>query len=99
MATATNCLASVCPNSHPWKERPMRVATLLATLCLTATIAAPTLAAKTKIPSPRTANPTWAQCFQISLDRGMDHEYEEWREFLEDCMAGKIPLTSSPVTR
>jgi hypothetical protein len=74
----------------------MRAATLLAGLLTSALIATPSLAAKSKIVN-RNA-PTWAQCYQISLDRGMDHEYEEWREFLQDCMAGKIPLVADKVT-
>ena len=75
----------------------MRPAILVASLFVTAAIATPSLAAKSK--TVNHAAPTWAQCYQISLERGMDHEYEEWREFIEDCMAGKIPLTTTRVTR
>ncbi len=75
----------------------MRATTLVASLVMTVAFATPSLAAKSKTIN-RTA-PTWAQCYQISLDRGMDHEYWEWREFLDDCVAGKIPLTAPRVTR
>ena len=81
-----------------WKDNAMRPALLVASLFMTATVVTPSLAA-TKTKSINHAAPTWTQCFQISLDRGMDHEYEEWRGFIEDCMAGKIPLTATRVTR
>jgi len=40
----------------------------------------------------RKAEYTWDECFQASIERGMDHEYEEWRQFIADCMAGQIPM-------
>ncbi len=80
----------------------MRVVTIAASVLLSALLASPGLAAKSKdkkevratqnaSPPSMQGQPTWPQCFQISLDRGFDHEYEEWRQFLDDCMAGKIP--------
>ncbi len=69
----------------------MRLPALLAGLLLSASIALPAVAAPKNEVIKRNS-PTWAQCYQVSLDRGMDHEYEEWREFLDDCMARKIPL-------
>ena len=77
----------------------MRAAQLVATLFLCAVVATPALAAKTKPIHHAPGAPTWARCYQISLDRGMDHEYDEWRQFLDDCVAGKIPLDAPPVTR
>lgn len=76
----------------------MRAAQLVATLFLCAVVSSPALAAKAK-PVNHAAAPNWARCYQISLDRGMDHEYDEWRQFLDDCVAGKIPLDAPPLTR
>lgn len=75
----------------------MRLATILAGLYLTASVATPSLAAKSK--AVNHAAPTWSQCFEISLDRGMNHEYEEWRQFIDDCVAGKIPLDAPQATQ
>lgn len=39
------------------------------------------------------AKPTWTVCYDISLARGMDHEYEEWQQFIFDCLDGRVPLS------
>ena len=86
----------------------MRAFAVAASILLSASLVSPTLAAATNgkgkkeirattnntVPTMSGQPPTWPQCFQISLDRGFDHEYEEWRQFLDDCMAGKIPLSN-----
>jgi hypothetical protein len=38
------------------------------------------------------AKPTWEQCFNMSITRGFNHGRKEWRESIQDCMDGKIPL-------
>jgi hypothetical protein len=35
---------------------------------------------------------TWEQCFAMSVNRGFNHEIEEWQQAIRDCMEGKIPL-------
>lgn len=70
-----------------------------ASLMLAAVLASPAVAATTK---PKKANAvadrkveySWDECFQASIERGMDHEYEEWRQFIADCMAGQIPMAT-----
>jgi hypothetical protein len=65
-------------------------------LLLAAALASPAVAATKPRKPPnnpdRKAENTWDECFQASIERGMDHEYEEWRQFIADCMAGQIPL-------
>jgi len=66
-------------------------------LVLAAALASPAAVAATKPRKPptipdRKAEYTWDECFQASIERGMDHEYEEWRQFIADCMAGQIPM-------
>ena len=36
--------------------------------------------------------PTWDQCFDMSINRGFNHDTEEWLQSIQDCLAGKIPL-------
>ena len=38
------------------------------------------------------AKPTWDQCFEMSINRGFNHDAEEWHQSIIDCMDGKIPL-------
>lgn len=46
--------------------------------------------AKSKVVQP--LKPTWEQCFDMSINRGFNHDVEEWHQSIEDCLAGKIPL-------
>lgn len=41
---------------------------------------------------PVVAKPTWSECFNMSIDRGFNHEVDEWQQSIQDCMEGKIPL-------
>ena len=56
-------------------------------------VAAPAKQKKQPVTTDRHVQYSWDECFQASIERGMDHEYEEWRQFLTDCMAGQIPMT------
>ena len=41
---------------------------------------------------PAVAKPSWSECFNMSIERGFNHEVDEWQQSIQDCMAGKIPL-------
>jgi hypothetical protein len=58
------------------------------------TNAAPTapasnVASKKKMPPSK---PTWEQCFNMSIERGFNHQLDEWQQSIVDCQEGKIPL-------
>jgi hypothetical protein len=36
--------------------------------------------------------PTWEQCFDMSVNRGFNHDSEQWHQSILDCLDGKIPL-------
>jgi hypothetical protein len=40
----------------------------------------------------RPLKPTWDQCFDMSVNRGFNHDSEEWHQSIMDCLDGKIPL-------
>ena len=40
----------------------------------------------------RPLKPTWEQCFDMSVNRGFNHDSEEWHQAILDCLDGKIPL-------
>jgi hypothetical protein len=68
-----------------------------ASMALMAVLASPTAAAPAKpkkqpVNTDRQVQYSWDECFQASIERGMDHEYEEWRQFIADCIAGQIPM-------
>jgi hypothetical protein len=86
----------------------MRIAPIAAGLVLAAGLTAlsfttPSLAAsenpatttapaqlKKKVARP--LRPTWVQCFDMSVNRGFNHDFEEWHQSIIDCLDGKIPL-------
>jgi hypothetical protein len=86
------------------EEDIMRTAVTVACLLLSIAVAAPSLAAPDDAKSNRKANttatrkkpaavkPTWEACFAMSVDRGFNHDIEEWYQSIEDCQQGKIPL-------
>ena len=45
---------------------------------------------KKKVAHP--LKPTWEQCFDMSVNRGFNHDSEEWHQSILDCLDGKIPL-------
>jgi len=45
---------------------------------------------KKKVAHP--VKPTWDQCFDMSVNRGFNHDSEEWHQSILDCLDGKIPL-------
>src|SRR5258706_1396978 len=89
-----------------WEEETMRIASIAASLALAAGLIAssfttPSLAAsdnpvtttapaqlKKKVARP--LKPTWEQCFDMSVNRGFNHDSEEWHQSIVDCMDGKI---------
>ena len=40
----------------------------------------------------RPLKPSWEQCFDMSVNRGFNHDTEEWLQSIRDCMDGLIPL-------
>jgi hypothetical protein len=40
----------------------------------------------------RPLKPTFEQCYDMSVDRGFNHDSEEWHQAIMDCLDGKIPL-------
>ena len=86
----------------------MRIASIAASLALAAGLIAssfttPSLAAsdnpvtttapaqlKKKVARP--LKPTWEQCFDMSVNRGFNHDSEEWHQSIVDCLDGKILL-------
>lgn len=86
----------------------MRIASIAAGLALAVCVAASgfvsaSLAASdngAKGPAPaqvkkkaaRPLKPTWEQCFDMSVNRGFNHDSEEWHQSILDCLDGKIPL-------
>ena len=36
--------------------------------------------------------PTWDQCFDMLVNRGFNHDSEEWHQAIVDCLDGKIPF-------
>src|SRR5690349_5131886 len=84
-----------------WGRGIMRTASLMAGVLLAIFIAAPGSAAPdrqtdgaiaTKKRAVQSAKPTWEQCFDMSINRGFNHDTEEWQQSIQDCLAGKIPL-------
>ena len=80
-------------------------ARLLLAVCLTAPSLVASLAASDKEPATTTATavqvnkkvaqplkPTWDQCFDMSVNRGFNHDSEEWHQAIVDCLDGKIPF-------
>ena len=41
---------------------------------------------------PAVEKPTREACFAMSVERGFNHDFEEWFQAIEDCQHGKIPL-------
>ena len=39
----------------------------------------------------RPLKPTWDQCYDMSVNRGFNHDTEEWHQAIVDCLDGKIP--------
>ena len=86
----------------------MRIASIAASLALAVCLGAVGLAPSSLAASDRVANttapaqlkkkaarplkPTWEQCFDMSVDRGFNHDSEEWHQSILDCLDGKIPL-------
>jgi hypothetical protein len=81
----------------------MRTALAAAGLLLALSLAAESLAAPagTAGSSPNASvtrkkvkpiKPSWEQCFAMSVDRGFNHDIEEWWQSIQDCQDGKIPL-------
>ena len=86
----------------------MRIASIAASLALAAGLTAPsfttpslaaldnpvttTAPAQLKKKVARPLKPTWEQCFDMSVNRGFNHDSEEWHQSILDCLDGKIPL-------
>ena len=86
----------------------MRIASIAAGLVLVAALTAPgfttpslaasdnpvntTAPAQLKKKVARPLKPTWEQCFDMSVNRGFNHDSEEWHQSIVDCLDGKIPL-------
>ena len=86
----------------------MRIASIAAGLALAAALTAPSFTtpslAASDTPATATApdqlkkkvarplKPTWDQCFDMSVNRGFNHDSEEWHQSIVDCLDGKIPL-------
>ena len=76
-------------------------ACLLLAVCLTAPSVVASLAASDKdaATAPVHVNkkvvqpvkPTWEQCYDMSVNRGFNHDSEEWHQAIVDCLDGKIP--------
>jgi hypothetical protein len=49
-----------------------------------------TVPARQKVLRP--LKPSWERCFDMSINRGFNHDTEEWQQSIIDCMDGKIPL-------
>jgi hypothetical protein len=98
----------ICAIRREWGEIAMRfvliAASLVLAVCLTApnvttqSLAASDNSVSTTAPTQlkkkvaRPLKPTWQQCFDMSVDRGFNHDSEEWQQSIADCMGGKIPL-------
>ena len=81
-------------------------ARLLLAACLTAPSLVASLAASDKEPATTTSTasvqvnkkvaqplkPTWDQCFDMSVNRGFNHDSEKWHQAIVDCLDGKIPF-------
>ena len=86
----------------------MRIASIAASLALAICLNAPGFVPASLAASDRAANttapaqlkkkaalplkPTWEQCFDMSVNRGFNHDSEEWHQSILDCLDGKIPL-------
>ena len=86
----------------------MRIASIAAGLALAVCLTAPSLvashAASDKEPATATTavhvnkkvvrplKPTWDQCFEMTVNRGFNHDSEEWHQAIVDCLDGKIPF-------
>ncbi len=84
----------------------MRIASIPARLLLAVCLTAPSLvashAASDKEPATAAARvnkkvvrplkPTWDQCFEMTVNRGFNHDSEEWHQAIVDCLDGKIPF-------
>jgi hypothetical protein len=84
-------------------RKSMRIASIAASLLLAVCVSAPSLAASdnpvnTTAPAPlkkkvvHPLKPTWEQCFDMSINRGFNHDSEEWQQSIQECLSGKIPL-------
>jgi hypothetical protein len=83
-------------------------ACLLLAVCLTAPSFVASHAASDKEPANATATttatghvnkkvvrplkPTWDQCYDMSVNRGFNHDSEEWHQAIVDCLDGRIPF-------
>jgi hypothetical protein len=82
-------------------------ARLLLAVCLTGPSLVASLAAPDKEGAPATTTasvqannkkvvrpvkPTWDQCYDMSVNRGFNHDSEEWHQAIVDCLDGKIPF-------
>ena len=86
----------------------MRTALIAAGLLLIGCVSVPSLVVSSLAASDNSANtpapaqlkkkaarplkPTWEQCFDMSVNRGFNHDSEEWHQSILDCLDGKIPL-------
>jgi hypothetical protein len=83
----------------------MRIASIAASLVLAVGLSASSLtfaASDNPVTAPapaqlkkkvgRPLKPTWDQCFDMSVNRGFNHDAEEWHQSVLDCLDGKIPL-------
>ncbi|MBI5112336.1 MAG: hypothetical protein HZA68_10230 [Rhodovulum sp.] len=41
--------------------------------------------------------PTWAECYDLGWNRGVHVELGELPDWMESCLAGKIPFAVQPV--
>lgn len=77
-------------------------ACLLLAVCLTGQSPVASLAASDKDAATatvhvnkkavRSVKPTWDQCYDMSVNRGFNHDSEEWHQAIVDCLDGKIPF-------
>lgn len=79
------------------RTAPFAASLLLAVCLVTPTFAAPDQQIQGAAPAKKRtvaqpAKPTYEQCFDMSITRGFNHGRREWRESIQDCMDGKIPL-------
>ena len=82
----------------------MRTVAIVTSLFLAVSLALPVVAAPNSQQGPAnptaarqkkkalSIKPTWDQCFAMSIERGFNHELEEWQQSIRDCLDGKIPL-------
>jgi len=83
-STAASLLLAVCVSA------PGVVSPALAASDNPVSTTAPAILKKNTVAQP--LKPTWDQCFDMSINRGFNHDTEEWQQSIQDCLAGKIPL-------